>query len=178
MNAPAAVQAKGPLLRDIHLPPPPSSWPPAPGWWALAVLIVAAIGLGFWWWRRQQRRRAEEWLVLAEVDRVLASGRGHPQRIASGLHQLLRRGALRIDPRAAQQRGEAWRRTLASIPVDPSTLEQLHVVEAAMLRPGASLDTEAAANATRRWLAVAWRHGSSSRRRRVRNRHDAGGVQS
>lgn len=178
MNAPAAAQPNGPLLRDIHLPPQPSWWPPAPGWWVLAALIVLVIGLGFWWWRQQQRRRAEEWLVLAEVDRVLASARGQTQRVASGLHQLLRRGALRIDPLAAQQHGDDWRRTLARVPVDASTLEQLHIVEAAMFRPGAPLDTEAAANATRRWLALAWRHGASSRRRHVRNQGSARGVRS
>ncbi|MBP6325901.1 MAG: DUF4381 domain-containing protein, partial [Dokdonella sp.] len=27
------MNADGPQLRDIHLPPDPSWWPPAPGWW-------------------------------------------------------------------------------------------------------------------------------------------------
>jgi hypothetical protein len=169
MSASAAAQPNGPVLRDIHLPPPPSWWPLAPGWWALAVLILVAIGLGLWWWRRQRRRHTEERLVLAEVDHLLASARAQPQLLASGLHQLLRRGALRIDPLAAQQHGDDWRRTLARIPVDTATLEQLHGVEAAMFRPGAPLDADAAARATRRWLALAWRKGGSSRMRRLRN---------
>jgi len=114
--------------------------------------------------------------VLSEVDHVLAAGHGQPQVIAAGLHQLLRRGALRIDPLAAHQHGDDWRRTLASVPVDTSTLEQLRVVEAAMFRPGAPLDAEVAANATRRWLALAWRHGSRSHR--TRSRHSAGKVSS
>ena len=156
MSAPAS-QPNGPLLRDIHLPPQPSWWPLAPGWWALMVLTVVIAGLAIWWWRRQRRRRVEEKRVLAEVDQALALWREQPQALASGLHQLLRRGALRIDAAATQQRGDDWRQTLARMPVDAATLEQLHAVEAAMYRPGASLDPEAAAHATRRWLRLAWR---------------------
>lgn len=178
MSASAAAQSSGPVLRDIHLPPQPSWWPLAPGWWALAVLMVVVIGLGLWWWRRQRRRHAEERQVLAEVDRVLASAKGQPQVLASGLHQLLRRGALRIDPRAAHQHGDDWRRTLASMPVDASTLAQLQALESAMFRPGAPLDVDAASAATRRWLTLAWRQGASSRTRRVCNLPAVSEVQS
>ncbi|MGO4504008.1 MULTISPECIES: DUF4381 family protein [unclassified Dyella] len=158
MSAPAAAPANGPLLRDIHLPPPPSWWPLAPGWWGLMVLGLLAVGVSIWWWRRQRRRAGDERRVLAEVDQVLSSCREQPQALASGLHQLLRRGALRIDPAAAQQRGDAWRQTLARMPVDAIALEQLHGLEAAMYRPTTSLDPDAAAGATRRWLQLAWRH--------------------
>lgn len=158
MKAPAAATANGPLLRDIHLPPPPSWWPLAPGWWGLMLLAVLVVGVAIWWWRRQRRRAADERRVLAEVDHVLSLWRERPQALASGLHQLLRRSALRIDPAAAQQRGEAWRQTLARMPVDAAALEQLHSLEAAMYRPTMTLDPDAVANATRRWLKLAWRH--------------------
>lgn len=156
MAAPAA-QSNGPVLRDIHLPPSPSWWPLAPGWWGLIVLALLVLAVAFWWWRRQRRRAAEERSVLAEVDAALALWREQPQALASGLHQLLRRGALRIDPAAAHQRGDIWRRTLASLPVDTGMLEHLHSLDAAMYRPGAPLDADAAAAATRRWLQLAWR---------------------
>ena len=157
MKAPAAAPANGPLLRDIHLPPPPSWWPLAPGWWGLMLLAVLVVGVAIWWWRRQRRRAADERRVLAEVDYVLSLWREQPQALASGLHQLLRRGALRIDPAAAQQQGDAWRQTLARIPIDAMALEQLHGLDAAMYRPTTSLDPDVAANATRRWLQLAWR---------------------
>lgn len=157
MSVPAAAQANGPLLRDIHLPPAPSWWPLAPGWWGLLVLVLLAVGVAIWWWRRQRRRAADERRVLAEVDRVLSLWREQPQALATGLHQLLRRGALRFDPTATLQRGEAWRQTLASMPIDAVALEQLHGLETAMYRPTTSLDPDAAAIATRRWLQLAWR---------------------
>jgi cbb3-type cytochrome oxidase subunit 3 len=163
MSAPAAAQPNGPVLRDIHLPPSPSWWPLAPGWWFLIVLALLAVGLAIWWWRRQRRRHAEEKQVLAEVDQVLALRREQPQALASGLHQLLRRGALRIDATAAQQRGDAWRQTLAMMPVDADTLGQLDALEAAMYKPGAPLDADAAASATRRWLQLAWRKRAFAR---------------
>jgi hypothetical protein len=163
MNLPAATQPNGPLLRDIHLPPQPSWWPLAPGWWALAVLLLAAIALTVWYVLRQRRRRIAERQVLAEVDRAVALWREQPQALAAGLHQLLRRGALGIDDQATQLRGDAWRRLLARLPVDASTLEQLHAVEVAMFQPGAPLDVERAAEATRRWLRLAWRQSRSGR---------------
>lgn len=165
MSASTPAAQNGPLLRDIHLPPQPSWWPPAPGWWVLAALVIVAVAVGIWWWRQQRQRRALESQVLAEVDRVLALWREQPQALASALHQLLRRGALRIDPLAAQHRGDEWRQTLARVPVDASTLEQLQALEAAMYRPSASLDVEHAASATRRWLQLAWRRGASPRAR-------------
>jgi len=162
MNAPANAQPTGPLLRDIHLPPAPSWWPPAPGWWLLALLIVLAFVAGLWQWRRHRHRRAEERRVLAEVDNALALWREQPQALAAELHQLLRRAAARLDTRAVRQGGEDWRNTLARMPVDAATLQQLLNVEAAMYRPHAMLDAEVAANATRRWLQLAWRAGFSS----------------
>ena len=178
MSAPAAAPANGPLLRDIHLPPPPSWWPLAPGWWVLAVLVLLIVGVAIWSWRRQRRRAADERRVLAEVDQVLSLWREQPQALASGLHQLLRRGALRIDPAAAQQRGDAWRQTLASMPVDAVALEQLQGLEAAMYRPSTSLNPDAAAQATRRWLQLAWRQRVSSSESRLRGSRQASGMPS
>jgi hypothetical protein len=169
MSAPAAAAPSGPLLRDIHLPPSPSWWPPAPGWWVLAAIAVLAMCAGAWWWWRRRHRRAEERRVLAEVDQALALWREQPQALAAGLHQLLRRGASRIDSLATRQRGDDWHRTLASLPVDAKTLEQLRGLELAMFRPDASLDAEGAAQATRRWLQLAWRRGASPRAHSARN---------
>ena len=174
MSVSAAAPANGPLLRDIHLPPAPSWWPLAPGWWGLMALVLLTVGIAIWWWRRQRRSAADERRVLAEVDRALSLWREHPQALATGLHQLLRRAALRIDPTAALQRGDAWRRTLARMPVDAMALEQLHRLEAAMYRPTMSLDPDAAANATRRWLQLAWRHRVSPSEQALRGRQASG----
>ncbi|WP_109123749.1 DUF4381 domain-containing protein [Dyella sp. C11] len=162
MNAPAAAQPNGPLLRDIHLPPHPSWWPLAPGWWGLAALGLILLALAVWWWRLRHRRRVAEQRVLAEVDRMLALWRDQPQALATGLHQLLRRAAVRLNPHAAQQRGEEWRQTLASLRVDTATLDHLRALDAAMFQPHATLDPDAAAHATRRWLQLAWREGVRS----------------
>lgn len=162
MNAPAAAQPSGPLLRDIHLPPHPSWWPLAPGWWAMAALVLILAVLAVWWWRQRQRLRVAERRVLAEVDEMLALWRDQPQALAAGLHQLVRRAAVRLNPYAAQQRGDEWRQTLASLRVDTATLDQLRALDTAMFQPGATFDPDAAAHATRRWLQLAWREGERS----------------
>ncbi|QNK00004.1 DUF4381 domain-containing protein [Dyella telluris] len=176
MSASAATP-NGPQLRDIHLPPAPSWWPLAPGWWGLVVLAIVLIAVSLWWWRRRTRRLAAEMQVLAEVDRVAALWREQPQALASALHQLLRRAALRFDPLAGQQRGDAWRQTLARVPVDASTLGQLQALETAMFRPDASLDADAAVSAVRRWLVLAWRQGGQARRPPAQGIVAAGEVQ-
>jgi len=73
---PAPVAAKGPQLRDIHLPPDPSWWPPAPGWWVLAVLVLAMLLAGAWLWRRQRRMARQRAQVLVELDRRRSSRAG------------------------------------------------------------------------------------------------------
>ncbi|HEY1589294.1 MAG TPA: DUF4381 family protein [Rhodanobacter sp.] len=154
-TAPAAPT--GPNLRDIHLPPAPSWWPPAPGWWGLAALLLLALLLGTWWWRRHRRgiRRREQ--VLHELDGLARQYQrdGDQSALASGLHQLLRRVARRHDAMAAQQRGDAWRRTLARVPVDAFTLDRLLTLEQAIYRPQPSFDHAAVVAAVRQWLSLA-----------------------
>lgn len=153
---PAAAPV-GPSLRDIHLPPTPSWWPPAPGWWVLAVLLVAVLLLGAWWWRRHRQGLYQRDRVLHELDGLARQHQldGDQSALASGLHQLLRRVARRHDAMAAQQRGDAWRQTLARIPIDAVTLERLLTLEQAIYRPQPSFDHAAVVAAVRQWLSLA-----------------------
>ena len=153
----APVEA-GPVLRDIHLPRDPSWWPPAPGWWVLALLLLAAGSMAAWWWLRRKRRRAIERAVLAEVDLLATKWSGQSQQLATGLHQLLRRGALRYDNGAARAHGDDWRRILAVVCDDQAMLAQLTLLDSAMYRPDAAFDKDATVAATRQWLLMAWRH--------------------
>lgn len=154
-TAPAAPQS--PDLRDIHLPPAPSWWPPAPGWWVLAVLLLATLLLGAWWWRRRRHRIRQREQVLHELDGLARQYRldGDQSALASGLHQLLRRVARRHDAMAAQQRGDAWRQTLARVPIEAAALDRLLTLEQAIYRPLPSFDHAAVVAATRQWLSLA-----------------------
>ncbi|WP_201315826.1 DUF4381 family protein [Dyella sp. EPa41] len=160
----AASPANGPALRDIHMPPAPAWWPPAPGWWIVTALALLCVGAGLWLWRRHRRRRASEQALVAAVDALVARHRQRPQQLAAGLHALLRRAALRLDGANSRQGGEAWRATLASVMQDAPTLDTLMMLEAAMYKPKADFDIDAAAAAVRRWLLAAWRQ----RNRRAR----------
>jgi hypothetical protein len=160
--------ATGPVLRDIHLPPGPAWWPPAPGWWCVAALLLALAVLAIWLWRKRQARRQLETALLSEVDVLLLQWRNEPQKLASGLHQLLRRGALRYDAGAAHRHGDDWRHTLAIMPVDAMTLDRLMKLEDAMYRPGASFDIDATAASTRQWLRLAWRYRAARKVTRAR----------
>lgn len=153
-----ATPATGPVLRDIHLPPNPAWWPPAPGWWGVVLLVLVIAAAAFWLWRKRHGRLVLERALLGEVDTVLAQWRNEPQKLAAGLHQLLRRGALRYDAGAAHRHGDDWRRTLALMPVDATSLDRLMSLEDAMYRPGASFDIDATVASTRQWLRLAWRH--------------------
>lgn len=155
---PAAVESTpGPQLRDIHLPPAPSWWPPAPGWWVLAVLALAALLAGAWWWQRRRRVRRQQQHILLELDRLVLRHRqsGDQAALVSGMHQLLRRVARRQDPLAAQQRGDAWRQTLARVPVDACTLEYLLALDRLIYQPSSSLDDAVTIEAMRQWLRLA-----------------------
>jgi Tfp pilus assembly protein PilO len=153
----AAAASTGPDLRDIHLPPEPSWWPPAPGWWFLVVLLLAALLLGVWLWRRHRHVLRQREQVLFELDRLAHQHQQDSDQaaLANGLHQLLRRVARRHDGMATQQRGEAWRQTLARVPVDAATLEQLLTLEQAIYRPQSTFDHVAAVTAVRQWLRLA-----------------------
>ncbi len=149
--------APGPQLRDIHLPPAPSWWPPAPGWWLLAALLLLALLAALWLWRRQRATQRKRQQVLAEVDWIAAryAQDGDPAALASALHQLLRRVARRQHAPATQQRGAAWRQTLARVPVDAPTLERLLALEQAIYQPQSTFDPALALTAVRQWLRLA-----------------------
>ena len=153
----------GPALRDIHLPQNPSWWPPAPGWWIVALLIVMAMVAAVWWWRRLSKRRIIERSLLAEVDALAEQWRDQPQKLAAGLHQLLRRCALRYDVSAARLHGDEWRSVLAVVTPDATTLDHLMALESAMYRSDVSFDTNNVVAATRRWLLLAWRYRAKAR---------------
>lgn len=161
--APPAAAPSGPNLRDIHLPPEPSWWPPAPGWWLLAVLSLALLLLGVWWWNRRRRVLRQRQQVMSELDWLVLQHRqgGDHAALASGMHQLLRRVARRHVAQAAHQRGEAWRQTLARVPVDASTLQRLVALDQRIYRPPASFDdADAVATAARQWLRLALKPAS------------------
>ena len=155
----AAPDAAGPVLRDIHLPPAPSWWPPAPGWWLLLALVLVLLGSAVWWWRRCRRAAHERQRVLSEVARLRARHQHDADgvRLAGELHQLLRRVARTHDPHAAQQQGAAWRATLARVPVDAATLQQLVALEQSMYRADAPFDSACAVAAVEAWLRLALR---------------------
>ncbi len=152
---PAGSAPTGPTLRDIHLPPSPSWWPPAPGWWIVASVLLLAVLAMFFFWRLARHRRAARARLLGEVDALAVRyGRdGRSESLATGLHQLLRRGARSLDLQATRQHGEAWRATLARVPVGAATIDILVSLEQAMYRPVSSFQAEPAIQATRDWLA-------------------------
>lgn len=153
----SAGSPPGPQLRDIHLPPDPSWWPPAPGWWILAALLLVILLLGAWVWRRHRRALQQRQRVLRELDQLAArhARDGDHAALVGGLHQLLRRVARQHEPLATQQRGDAWRQTLARMPVDAVTLDRLQALDQMIYRPPASFDHLAAVTAVRQWLRMA-----------------------
>jgi hypothetical protein len=153
----SAASTSGPVLRDIHLPPSPPWWPPAPGWWVLAVLLLMALLAAAWWWRRRRAASLRRQRVLDELEQLASrhARNGDHAALASALHQLLRRVARRHVAVATQQRGDAWRDTLARMPVDTATLDRLVALESAIYRPPSAFDHGAAVNAVRQWLSLA-----------------------
>jgi hypothetical protein len=152
----------GPQLRDIHLPPAPPWWPPAPGWWALAVVLLALLLAGIWWWRRHRCALRQRRQVLGELDRLARQHQrdGDGPALVSALHQLLRRVARQHDAQAARQRGDAWRQTLARVPIDTATLQQLLALDQQIYRPRASFDHAASVTAVKAWLQLALKPAS------------------
>lgn len=167
---PATPPPSGPTLRDIHLPPDPTWWPPAPGWWMLAALVLLTLLVGAWQWRRHRRALRQRRQVLLELDRLAQRHRqdGDAAALASGLHQLLRRVARRHDVLAARQRGDAWRRTLARMPIDAAALDILLALDQQIYRPRVSFDHAAAVTAVRQWLQWALKPATWKRTSRVR----------
>lgn len=147
----------GPVLRDIHLPPEPAWWPPAPGWWLLAALALALLALAVWAWRRHRREAQRRRRVLAEIDTLRAAhlADADDAKLLNALHQLLRRVALVHEPQAARQRGDAWRMTLARVPVSAATLGELDAMDDALYRADIMPDTERTLAGVEAWLRLA-----------------------
>ncbi|WP_233843531.1 DUF4381 family protein [Dyella sp. 2HG41-7] len=144
-------------LRDIHLPPNPPWWPPAPGWWLLFVIVCVGFVLAFFFYRRTRHRRHWRTRVMAEV-RHLADRYAHDEAAyAASLHQLLRRAAWQYASNAHHAQGEEWRRVLAQVPVDATTLDTLMMLEARMYQPKAAFDRPVIEAAVERWLRTAVR---------------------
>ncbi|MEO7067541.1 MAG: DUF4381 domain-containing protein [Rhodanobacter sp.] len=150
----SATAAPGPVLRDIHLPPDPLWWPPAPGWWILGLVVLLMLVVVWWAGRHYQTRRRHRQQLITELDQLASSYTRdrNSAALAGGVHQLLRRVARRHDPTATQQRGQAWRETLARVPVDAATLHQLLALDDAIYREQSNLDVTATVSAARRWL--------------------------
>lgn len=164
-----AASVSGPSLRDIHLPAEPSWWPPAPGWWLLAALVLVLIAVAGWAWRRQRRLRGREQQVLDELDQLVRQHRDddHSDGLLRDLHQLLRRVARQHDPKATHQRGEAWRQTLARVPVGAATRKRLRALDELIYQPPVARDDEVTIAAVRSWLRLAvkpskWKSTNSS----------------
>ncbi len=154
-----ANPAGAPELRDIHVPADPSWWPPAPGWWLLAVLLLAMLFAVALVWRYARRRLRARRLVWRELEacRLRHARDADDVRLATGLHELLRRVARLHDPAAVRQQGAAWRATLQRVPVAPGVLQQLLALEQAMYRDDVAFDSAQALAAVHAWLALAVR---------------------
>ena len=171
--APAA--APGPSLRDIHLPAAPAWWPPAPGWWLLAALVLVMSAVVAWAWRRRRRAQRRREQILEELEQLVRERRdeGGTLALLQDLHQLLRRVARQHDANAARQQGEAWRQTLARVPVDATILDQLHALDRLIYQPPGADDGEAAVAAVRQWLRLAVKPSNWKERAQQRGAADA-----
>ena len=154
---PASATSAGPSLRDIHLPADPSWWPPAPGWWLLGAMALLAIAGIVWFWLRRRRVRRRERRALDELERMLHRHRQDGDRAAllAGMHQLLRRVAREHEPTAARSRAQAWRQTLARVPVDAATLDRLQELDRLIYLPPGEGDVGEFVQAARLWLRLA-----------------------
>lgn len=80
---------------------------------------------------------------------------GDNAALAGALNAMLRRVARQHEPGAIRQRGDAWRQTLARVPVDATTLQHLLALDQHIYRPGSDFDATAVIDAVRQWLRVA-----------------------
>lgn len=161
---------QGIQLRDVHVPHVSMWWPLAPGWWvALGLLIVGVIALVVMLRRRGAwRRQVERTLDGLRQARATVTQDNDHAAFAASVQQLLRRVARTRDPRSVTLRGEAWREALAVMAprVDVTRLAGL---EAAMYRPGTTLDIDAVAREAEHWVRAALRRDAL---RRMRGRVD------
>ncbi|WP_440225427.1 DUF4381 domain-containing protein [Dokdonella sp. MW10] len=149
------MNADGPVLRDIHLPPDPSWWPPAPGWWILATLVLVGIAVLVRAVRGMRRRR--RWLraLHGQIDRLDALDVRDGSALAADVSQLLRRATLLVDTRAAALTGPEWLRFLDAR-LGGDAFE--HGVGRALLdapwQKGAVIDGAALVALARRWITT------------------------
>ena len=151
------MNAGGPVLRDIHLPPA-AWWPPAPGWWLLAALVLLLAAAGIWLANRRVRRRPLA-VALREIDRLAATfaGDGDMAALADAASRLLRRVARRIDPVAASASGTAWRTFVHANTHDAAVRKVLDDLIDARFRAHPELDAPTLCAALRVWCKNALR---------------------
>ena len=111
------MNADGPVLRDIHLPPDPDWWPPAPGWWLLLAVALVVVGILVHLLRQRWRHRQWREDVMAELRQITRQHNRAPDpaRLLADISQLLRRASRLLDPAAVSLRGDAWLRFLDSV---------------------------------------------------------------
>lgn len=157
------MNAGGPVLRDIHLPPA-AWWPPAPGWWIVAALVVLASCATAWLlWRRARQRPCRA--ALREIDSLEAAyvRDGDAVRLADGASRLLRRVACLVEPGAASLAGDAWRVFLHRHAPNEATQAALDRLVAARYVAHPALDAPALFAALRAWCRGALRGGPRHR---------------
>ena len=161
------MNADGPVLRDIHLPPA-AWWPPAPGWWLLLALLVVLAAGAAWWLARRVRRRPYV-AALRAIDALAAAfaGDGDAEKLVDGASRLLRRVARRIDPVAATRSGEAWRAFVHAYAREPGTRAALDALIGVRFRAKPTLDAPALLAALRAWCgeALSGRGNRAAKRR-------------
>lgn len=157
------MNANGPALRDIHVPPV-SWWPPAIGWWLLAILVLIVIVTGVLLFTRYRRRLHPRRAARRELE-MLAERFGRDRdthALAAGLSKLLRRIALLVEPAAATRDAMEWRAFLAHHAPGAFDDAQLATLLEAPYRAHAAFDAEALLAAARTWCDRALRDGMRS----------------
>jgi hypothetical protein len=157
------MNANGPALRDIHVPPV-SWWPPAIGWWLLAALVLIAIVTVAAFVIRQRRRAQPRRAARRELDALAARFERDrdPHALAAGLSKLLRRIALMVEPAAAAKASSHWREFLEHRAPGAYDSAQLDVLLEAPYRVQPAFDAAALLDSTRDWCERALRKGGRS----------------
>lgn len=155
------MNANGPALRDIHVPPV-SWWPPAIGWWLLAVLVLVAMVVSVWLALRCRRRLHPRRAARRELEMLATHfARDRDARaLAAGVSKLLRRIALIIEPAAAARDSIQWRVFLASRAPGAFDDAQLATLVEAPYRAHVAFDAEALLASARTWCERALRKGA------------------
>lgn len=152
------MNASGPTLRDIHVPPV-TWWPPAIGWWMLAILALIVLAGGMALMVRARRRAQPRRAARRELE-VLAARFARDRNshaLAAGLSRLLRRIALMIEPAAAAKDAAGWRAFIERRAPGAFGDEQLGVLLEAPYRAHPHFDAEDLLAAARTWCERALR---------------------